>query len=200
MYVKKRKFSKPLESAFSLVELLLAISIIGMLATLAHPAIENARQRAEHGQCVSNLRQLGAAVVQEATDRGNRYPVVETNPRAPIYGPDDGAISLRDLAEAQGLGPRILRCQSDARQDDYFSDRETSYEWFPFVDGEPLAAPRIYVGAAILLLPPQRIPLLADYKKVHHGRQNVLFADGHISAYSGEDVREAVWDAVTNGR
>lgn len=60
--------------AFTLVELLVVLAIIGLLAALLFPAFARAREKARSTTCLSNLRQLGLAVFQYAGDEDSRFP------------------------------------------------------------------------------------------------------------------------------
>jgi len=67
---KKQAFS----IAFTLVELLVVISIIGLLAGLAVPAINSGLKSAKAGACLSNLHQIGVATVAYAADNNLKLP------------------------------------------------------------------------------------------------------------------------------
>jgi len=54
---------------FTLVELLVVISIIGMLAALLMPAIQAARETARRAQCVNNQRQVSFALLNHEMTR-----------------------------------------------------------------------------------------------------------------------------------
>lgn len=61
-------------NGFTLVELLVTISIIGLLAGLSIPVIKTARETAEVGGCMSNLRQLSTAMIAAGTDNQGQIP------------------------------------------------------------------------------------------------------------------------------
>lgn len=62
-------------SAFTLVELLLVIGIIGLLIALLMPALATARERAQRTSCTSNLRQVHVAFELYAHDNRDQVPL-----------------------------------------------------------------------------------------------------------------------------
>jgi len=59
---------------FTLVEILVVIGIIGILMALLLPAIQQSRESARQGQCKSQLRQLGLAVMNHHDVHGQFPP------------------------------------------------------------------------------------------------------------------------------
>lgn len=68
------KFERLSSKSFTLVELLVTISIIGLMAGLSIPAIKAARETAEVGGCMSNIRQLTSALLTAGADNQGAIP------------------------------------------------------------------------------------------------------------------------------
>jgi prepilin-type N-terminal cleavage/methylation domain-containing protein/prepilin-type processing-associated H-X9-DG protein len=61
-------------SGFTLIELLVVIAIIAILAAILFPVFARARENARKSTCQSNLKQIGAAMLQYVQDYDERYP------------------------------------------------------------------------------------------------------------------------------
>jgi prepilin-type N-terminal cleavage/methylation domain-containing protein len=60
---------------FTLIELLVAIAIIAILAAILFPVFARAREAARKATCISNLKQIGTAVMMYTQDYDEVYPV-----------------------------------------------------------------------------------------------------------------------------
>lgn len=71
-----RMFDSPIKkpSAFTLIELLTVIAIIGILAAILIPVVGAVRERARSAVCQSNLRQWHTALLLYVEDNGGRMP------------------------------------------------------------------------------------------------------------------------------
>jgi len=59
---------------FTLIELLVVIAIIAILAAILFPVFARAREKARQTACLSNIKQLGLAVMMYAQDYDERLP------------------------------------------------------------------------------------------------------------------------------
>ncbi|NQT82547.1 DUF1559 domain-containing protein [bacterium] len=59
---------------FTLIELLVVMAILSILMALLLPAIQTAKEKARQARCLSNMRQLGQAMMMYANDNDGHLP------------------------------------------------------------------------------------------------------------------------------
>ncbi len=70
--MKMKTHNNQLRGAFTLVEIMIVVAIIGLLAAIAIPNFKKSRAVSQANACINNLRQIDAAANQFALERGKR--------------------------------------------------------------------------------------------------------------------------------
>ena len=188
--------------AFTLVEMLVVVAIIGILAALLLPAIGQAKARAKQAQCVNNLKQTGLAAHLFAHDHGGKFPAqVSTN----VGGSEEFAAlgyqmqgnfyfafqHFRPLAPELST-PKPLACPADllrqaALSFNQFDNRNLSYfiglkadQAVPgsILAGDENIGTELSFAATMVAIGPDHIR--PWYQGAHDQRGNLLFADNHV--------------------
>jgi prepilin-type processing-associated H-X9-DG protein/prepilin-type N-terminal cleavage/methylation domain-containing protein len=101
--------------AFTLIELLTVIAIIGVLAAILIPTVGKVRATAKKAQCISNLRQWGSAVRLMANDRKGMVPLSNAiGSDQQIYGDYFGQKTMINVyGESRPSQEVMSRCPND---------------------------------------------------------------------------------------
>jgi prepilin-type N-terminal cleavage/methylation domain-containing protein/prepilin-type processing-associated H-X9-DG protein len=97
-------------SAFSFIELLVVISIIGILIGILLPALSGAMARAREVKCLGQCQQIVVALISYAESNRSHYPMVpvpaNVDPRTNqyMYGGLAGFFSLQQVGDGVHLG------------------------------------------------------------------------------------------------
>jgi prepilin-type N-terminal cleavage/methylation domain-containing protein/prepilin-type processing-associated H-X9-DG protein len=206
--------------AFTLIELLVVIAIIGILAAMLFPVFAQAREQARKITCVSNIKQLGTAMLMYAQDYDEALPVQGRNIIDPCcgfwmdggYGVPDWRTSLitnwaKSLLTYATGEVGIYQCRSNKG---YTANSNRamagiSYIYNGFASGTTLAA----------ALSPSSTVLLWDYRYLttnavsnpvpggfayyegwepHPNQYNIAYLDGHAKNVPENKFRNDIWN------
>ena len=109
-------------SAFTLIELLIVIAIIGILATMMMPALSKAKEQATAVRVKAELNQIALALLLYAEDHDNKVPPVRINCNS------DMSTHWCELPQELSKGhylPRSDKKGMDANMEDLFNKGHT---------------------------------------------------------------------------
>jgi len=179
---------RPGRDGFTLVELLVVMSVMSILAAIILPATLRARGLARNVQCVANLGQMAKAVEVYLDDHETWYPSASVLPSAE---PEPGLPRICDVLEPKGPSG-MFECPDDRPRDPeytfgtYFVGEGSSYEWATLFNGRRQGA-GITLGRRGFSIEGKNIPLFSDYEPFHKRGNlmglNAVFTDSHVESF-----------------
>ena len=130
---------KQTRTAFTLVELLVVMAIIGILIALLLPAVQAAREAARRMTCTNNLKQISLALhtYHDATRgfpastgfsyAGNAFPLIDNEATYPLFGPH---VALLPYIEQSAVFERFnAACQQYRSNPPGFALADAGNDW-----------------------------------------------------------------------
>gem|GEM_PF-1904222 len=88
---------KKLKELFTLIELLVVIAIIAILAALLLPALKSAKDAGMSAVCLSNLKQIGTAIMNYGNDNNTYFPPYRVSWTGGMYTLSNGPVDYQKL-------------------------------------------------------------------------------------------------------
>jgi prepilin-type N-terminal cleavage/methylation domain-containing protein/prepilin-type processing-associated H-X9-DG protein len=188
------------ESAFTLVEMLVVIGIIGILAALLLPALSKSEGRAKRILCENNLQQMGIAFHIFMHDHDGKFPMqVSTNNGGTlefVQGNggmnDESDFVFRDFQTLSGelTTPQMLICPTDTRAPamNFAALKNENVSYFVGANADFGKPDSILSGDRNIAASGDR---LRWTQELHQFKGNVLFADGHIEEWNNSTLASA---------
>lgn len=169
--------------AFTLVELLTVIAVLGLLAFLLVPTIQTARMKANQAACASNLRQIGSALLLYANDNGGSLPDIAG------HGNNDNSWIIKLSSYLDDVDSIRVSPADPLRDEKLRADDNTSYVANDLI----LGAPQNEIG--IVIGPPRNLHHLQEPSQT---RLFFTASDRLGRALTGDHIHGTNWTSWSN--
>lgn len=175
--------------AFTLVELLVVIAVIGILIGLLLPAVQAARAAARRSECSNNMRQIGIAIHNYASCRGGRFP----KSSCAVGGEEQDQVWIFTLAPYLENVDQIRICPDDPKAKQRLREKLTSYVMSDYV-----TVPGYGAITNLYKLPATSRTIIAYECADHLSLDAACYEHCHAKSWFGRRNMEEgrVWEAI----
>lgn len=156
-----------------MIEVIIAVSIVLILAAIGIPAFDRVKNQARSAGCVEKLRHIGSCLSLYATDHGMKLPEM-----AAARDDKTEEVPVLDTVLADYVSDETyFKCPAD--KSGLWEKTGCSYFWNSTVNGQHLG----HLDFLGLTKNDVRIPLVSDKENFHKNvgdEVNILYADGHV--------------------
>jgi prepilin-type N-terminal cleavage/methylation domain-containing protein len=203
--------SKHRTNAFTLVEMLVVIAIIGILASVLLPALNSSQRRAQRIWCENNLQQMGIAFHVFANDHSGKFPMavpaIDGGSMESVQnGFNAGDVFYTSFHSFQSLSNELVRteiltCLADLARNaasnfpsvenenlSYFIGVNASFDKpGSILAGDRNLATNSFETPTILQIGPNS--RLSWTWEIHRFQGNVLFSDSHVEEWNNSSIK-----------
>ena len=192
---------QPNRQGFSLIELLVAISIIAVLIGILIPTLPRVMDSARRTACQANMHSLWQGCTMHLNDNVENFPVAKYMPDPWLSADSDPSLPQALANYLDGENSKAWKCPGDHTVYEYeYEDEDgistiggSSYTYITALSGKPVKETFFFRR---LNMQPTDIPVLHDYDggefetqsgdtiqvDFFHQSRNFIFADGRIGA------------------
>jgi prepilin-type N-terminal cleavage/methylation domain-containing protein len=184
-------------NAFTLVEMLVVLAVIGIMAALLVPVFAQARAKSRQTACISNLRQLATSITMYAADYDDRLPMALDMNTAASYvanpsdvPPEDlGLPTIKAVLAPYKAIDAVFHCPQDHLSDEVSEAMNHKASWFDYCGASYKYEEELALSGQALssVRRPSDTLLFFDYQAFHDGMVSSAFADGHAKAHTYAD-------------
>ncbi len=201
-------------AAFTLIELIVVITIVVVLGFILLPGMWKAKDRAMRIQCTSNLKQITLSFKVWALDNHDLFPAQALTNQSGMLEPEAATnVYVHFMVMSNELStPKILVCPDDPRRlfaTSFTSLGSSNISYFVGLDAQNTAPLMFLAGDRNLTngLPvTNHVLFLATNlpagwtHEMHHLQGNIGLADGSVQQFSRWRLTEAITNASAGNR